>query len=174
MRWRAGIVGVTIGVIVVVGVGSYLARAHALACHRPRTAGVRAASITPDPQAARLSCGPAALVVLAKAWDVQAAARLPALFERDRAATRAVTSFYDLAAWGREAGLDLVGLKVEPQRVARLPLPAIVQVRPGHFLVLDTAGSERVVLIDQGNVTRDLSRGEFERQFTGFALCLRS
>lgn len=175
MRRCLQIVGLTIGVIVAAGASGYLLRSHSLIPCRPHKADHRLASLKPDPRTARLSCGPAALMALAEAWDAQAAERLWELLERDRAATRPVTSLHDLAAWGRQAGLDLVGLKVEPRQLARLPLPAIVQMRPDHFVVvLETADDDRVVLTDQGNVKRGLSCGECERQFTGYALCLRS
>ncbi len=45
-------------------------------------------------------------------------------------------------------------------------------MKPGHFLALTEVRDARVVVIDQGMVTREIPRRDFDRRFSGYVLCL--
>ena len=137
-----------------------------------RPGASEAASTGKEPQTVDLSCGPAALLAVAGAHDAETSSRLRAILRRDQLAIRPVSSLYDLAAWGRQAGLDPIGLRLDAQQLHRLPLPAIVHMKPGHFLALTEVRDARVVVIDQGMVTREIPRRDFDRRFSGYVLCL--
>ena len=139
------------------------------AAHSPPQAHNAAPSIT-TLRAGYLSCGPAALLAVARVRDVQTALQLREILVRDDSAARGVSSFYDLASWARHVGLDPIGLKVNPHELHRLPLPAVAHVKPDHFLALMEVDDERVVVIDQGAVTREIPRREFDRHFSGHVL----
>ena len=111
-------------------------------------------------------------MVVAGAHDPKAASRLGTVLEHEGLTTRAVSSFYDLATAAQRVDLDLIGLKIGARDLSRLPLPAIVHVRPGHFLALVAVSDERVTVIDQGRVTREIPRAAFDRRFSGYVLCL--
>jgi ABC-type bacteriocin/lantibiotic exporter with double-glycine peptidase domain len=136
---------------------------------RPASSGSASA---PEARTMHLGCGPAALLVIVSARDPQAGIRLQELLEHERAGTGPVSSFHDLAAWARRVGIDATGVRVHPQALSWLPLPAIVHTSPEHFLALMAVSDDRVVVVDQGLVQREVPRPEFERLFTGYALCL--
>jgi ABC-type bacteriocin/lantibiotic exporter with double-glycine peptidase domain len=123
---------------------------------------------------AGLSCGPAALMVVADAHDAERASRLAAILQRDGLATSPVSSLYDLAASARRAGFDPVGLKVTARQLRELPLPAVVHVKPEHFLALMDVAGDRVVVGDQGALTRTIPRRDFDARFSGYVLCFNT
>ncbi|MCK4342131.1 MAG: hypothetical protein KAY37_10465 [Phycisphaerae bacterium] len=134
----------------------------------------RAVSPHSETHTDHLSCGPAALLAVAAGHDADTASHVRAILETAGLATRPISSLYDLAACARQAGLDPIGLKVESQQLHRLPLPAIVHMKPGHFLALMDVRQDRVVVIDQGSVRREISRRVFVRRFSGYVLCFNS
>ena len=64
-----------------------------------------------------------------------------------------------------------IGLKIEATDLTKIPLPAIVHVNQNHFLALTAIDDKKAVLIDQGNLTNQITRKDFEDMFTGYALC---
>ena len=121
-----------------------------------------------------LSCGPAALLVVSRAHDAEAALRLAAILQRDGLANAPVTSFYDLAASARRAGFDPIGLNVNARHLHELPLPVLVHVKPDHFLALMSITDDSAVAVDQGALTRTIPRRDFDTRFSGYVLCFRS
>lgn len=127
--------------------------------------------ITKKLQAAPLGCGPATLATLAAAHDPQAASRLEAVLQGDRLASNSISSFYDLACWGRQVGLDLIGLRVRACSISYLPLPLIAHFELGHFVVIHCLEDTEVIISDQLKTPRAIRRDEFERVFSGYVLC---
>jgi ABC-type bacteriocin/lantibiotic exporter with double-glycine peptidase domain len=123
-------------------------------------------------QTAGLGCGPAALMAVT-AQDPLTASQLRAVLEDDQLARGPVNSLYDLATWARRVGLEPVGIKVDRRDLARVPLPVVVHVEPGHFLALMEVGCDRVVVVDQGSVTSEIPRRDFDRRFSGYVLCFK-
>ena len=116
-----------------------------------------------------LSCGPAALMVVASGHSRRAAAELDAMLGRE--AARPVTSMLDLKRWGEGVGLRPVGLRVSAEELSRVPLPAIVHLAPDHFMVLRAIDGDWAECIDQGPAARVMPREAFEERFTGNVLC---
>ena len=120
---------------------------------------------------AGVGCGPTALLEVVSAYDLDAANRLRRIMAVE-SPVGGTCSFHDLASWAERAGVEATGLKVEWQALARLPLPAIVHLRPGHFVVLHSVSHAEVEVSDRGSRRYRLSRGSFEQVFSGNVLCL--
>lgn len=164
-RGKQVVTGVTISVILA-GCGVWYAV-------NPQSATPKSGTVGRQPDTARLSCGPTALMTIASAHDAGTVARLGQILESHELATRPVTSLYDLAACAKRAGLHPIGLEVEPRHLQQLPLPAVVHVKPDHFLALVQVSNDWAVVIDQGVVKREIPRRDFDRRFSGYVLCLQ-
>ena len=168
VRAERQIAHVTIGVILLIVVLWHAVRSRTSA-DAPQIAPANAEFRTTG-----LGCGPAALLAAVNVHDANAASRLHAILQRDARAAGSMSSLYDLATWARHAGLDPIGLQVDARQLHRLPLPAIVHMKPSHFLALVEVRDDRVVVIDQGGVTCEISRRAFDRRFSGYLLWLRT
>ncbi|MBN1488410.1 MAG: hypothetical protein JXA69_00710 [Phycisphaerae bacterium] len=155
--------------------GSGLIAAGVVARHGVTTqqpASTASPSFPASPLASSPSCGPAALLTVADAHDSEAALRLREVLQHEGTSKSTVTTLYDLARWGRQAGLNLIGLKAEADALARLPLPAVVHVRPYHFLALLAVDDKQVSVVDHGTGARKIPRTRFDRLFDGYILCV--
>ncbi|MGD8452216.1 MAG: cysteine peptidase family C39 domain-containing protein [Phycisphaerae bacterium] len=159
------IAGLVVGLVLIGGVVWYTGHAHPVA--------TRAVFVDRTLRTSHLSCGPAALMAVVEAHDREAACRLRELLDGDEPANRPVSSLYELATWARRAGLRPVALKVDTRQLPRLPLPVIVHVSPDHFLALTAVSDDRVCVIDQGPMMREIPRRDFDRQFRGYVLCVQ-
>ena len=123
--------------------------------------------------AGRLPCGASALLAMG-AYEVPAVReRIQAAIANSRVASDPTCSLADLVELGRRAGLDLVGLSIQPDEVQHLPLPAIVHLKGGHFVTLVEVHRDHVVLLE-GVVARQVrERYEFDQLFSGNCLCGR-
>jgi subfamily B ATP-binding cassette protein HlyB/CyaB len=96
--------------------------------------------------------------------------RLPAEPEQIRFEAGKVDQTFnaqDIVRSARRLGLKARRTKIAPRRLEMLPLPAIVELNDGHFVVLAAASAEKVLIRDfrQDGAT-ELDRNEFEQQWT--------
>jgi ATP-binding cassette subfamily B protein len=70
----------------------------------------------------------------------------------------------------RDYGLKAVGLKLEPQDLHKLPLPAILYWEFNHFVVLERVTTRGVVIVDPANGRRRVPWSSFGGSYTGVAL----
>lgn len=120
-----------------------------------------------------MSCGPAALLAAVSACDLEAAERLRQMLDDEAPVPGALTSFHDLATWAARVGYEATGLRIESRTLAGVPLPAIAQLQPHHFVVIRSANAERVVVSEQDGRPYSMTRAGFERLFSGNILCLQ-
>ena len=118
-----------------------------------------------------LSCGPAALIKVSQAHSEKITNRLYALLRSDEKSKEPITSFYDLMNWSKAVGMKPIGLKIETTDLTKIPLPAIVHINQNHFLALTAIDDKKAALVDQGNLTKQITLKNFEDMFTGYALC---
>jgi len=71
----------------------------------------------------------------------------------------------------RTFGLAAKGVSKGVAELAALPMPLIVFWNFNHFIVVEAMDAERVWVNDPAAGRRAMLRGEFERGFTGVALC---
>lgn len=124
-------------------------------------------------ETARIGCGPAALLAAVSASDAEAALRLREILRDEIPAVGAFSSFHDLANWAERVGFEAVGLEVEPLALARVSLPAIGHLRPGHFVVIHSVSETHVVVSEPGARSYSMTRAGFEQIFSGNVLCLQ-
>ena len=91
---------------------------------------------------------------------------------RGLAGTRG-TSLSDLVALAEAEGMNCRGLRLEPEHLRRLPVPAILHWDLNHFVVLVKVGRRGVWIHDPAEGRRRYSWAELSRHFTGVALELR-
>ena len=70
----------------------------------------------------------------------------------------------------KELGLDLVGVKCTFTELAQLRVPAIAHMVDSHFLVIDGASGEYVRAFDGSLNPTVLTREDFQKKFSGYAL----
>lgn len=116
-------------------------------------------------------CGAAALATLARYH------RRPLSVERmrDLAGTdRVGTSLLGLLRGAEELGFAAKAVKGSKETLPQVPLPAIAHVMTpegrGHFVVLYRVRPDGVTVADPAQGIRQLTRTEFERDWTGFLL----
>jgi ABC-type bacteriocin/lantibiotic exporter with double-glycine peptidase domain len=79
-------------------------------------------------------------------------------------------SALDLVNAARDYGLTTRAYSVAPADLARVPAPAVVHWRFGHFVVLVRWSPQRVDIIDPATGRRSLTRAEFDAGFTGVVI----
>jgi ABC-type bacteriocin/lantibiotic exporter with double-glycine peptidase domain len=77
-----------------------------------------------------------------------------------------------LVRGARRLGLEAEGVRLEPEHLGDLPLPAILHWDLGHFVVLEQLTARGAVVVDPGTGTRHVSRAELADSFTGVAVAL--
>jgi subfamily B ATP-binding cassette protein HlyB/CyaB len=84
-----------------------------------------------------------------------------------------IFSAQDMVRSARRLGLRARRTRIAPQRLEMVPLPAIVELTPGHFVILAAVAEQKVLIRDftQEGAT-ELDRKAFENQWTGAAILL--
>jgi ABC-type bacteriocin/lantibiotic exporter with double-glycine peptidase domain/8-oxo-dGTP pyrophosphatase MutT (NUDIX family) len=80
------------------------------------------------------------------------------------------TSAFDLIRGAATFGLDLTGVRVEPERLAELPPGSILHWRDSHFVVLKRVGRRHVDVLDPATGQQRLTRADAAGAFSGVAL----
>ncbi|GAA3839614.1 hypothetical protein GCM10022226_72400 [Sphaerisporangium flaviroseum] len=75
-----------------------------------------------------------------------------------------------LVAASREYGLDTLALKIDPERLGEVALPAIAHWRGSHFVVVERCRRGRVEIVDPARGRLRPAPGEFAAGFTGVVL----
>ncbi len=75
-----------------------------------------------------------------------------------------------IVAGARESGLNAKAFSLEPEDLARIPMPAVVHWEFNHFVVVERWTPERVDIVDPGPGRRRLTAEEFNEGFTGVLL----
>ena len=70
----------------------------------------------------------------------------------------------------RGYGLNAAGLRIDPEELGKLPLPAILHWEFNHFVVLERVDKRGVVLVDPGRGRRKVSWSSLGASYTGVAL----
>ncbi|MGI5162296.1 peptidase domain-containing ABC transporter [Microbispora sp. CA-102843] len=70
----------------------------------------------------------------------------------------------------REHGLKARGFSLDPEDLARVPLPAVAHWEFNHFVVIERWSVDRVDIVDPGQGRRRLTQDEFSAAFTGVLL----
>ncbi|MEU6424326.1 peptidase domain-containing ABC transporter [Microbispora sp. NPDC046973] len=70
----------------------------------------------------------------------------------------------------REHGLKARGFSLDPEDLARVPLPAVAHWEFNHFVVVERWSPDRVDIVDPGQGRRRLTQEEFSAAFTGVLL----
>lgn len=76
----------------------------------------------------------------------------------------------DLINMTDKLGLSTRALRLEPDGLKDLSLPAILHWDMNHFVVLEKVTMRRFIILDPAHGRIDLSQGELSRHFTGIAL----
>ncbi len=97
---------------------------------------------------------------------------LPDLRARGLAGTRGST-LNDLIALAEAEGLNCRGLRLEPEHLRRLAVPAVLHWDLNHFVVLAKVGRRGIWIHDPAQGRRRMSWAEVSKHFTGVALELR-
>jgi ABC-type bacteriocin/lantibiotic exporter with double-glycine peptidase domain len=75
-----------------------------------------------------------------------------------------------IVAGARESGLTAKAFSLEPEDLARIPMPAIVHWEFNHFVVVERWAPDRVDIVDPARGRRRLTAEEFNAGFTGVLL----
>ncbi|WP_214413343.1 peptidase domain-containing ABC transporter [Sphaerisporangium fuscum] len=75
-----------------------------------------------------------------------------------------------IVAGARESGLNAKAFSLEPEDLARIPMPAVVHWEFNHFVVVERWAPDRVDIVDPGLGRRRLTAEEFNEGFTGVVL----
>ncbi|MGB6056508.1 MAG: NHLP family bacteriocin export ABC transporter peptidase/permease/ATPase subunit [Burkholderiaceae bacterium] len=114
-----------------------------------------------------LECGAAALaMVLAHHGRWVPMEELRVLCGISRDGSKAL----NLVKAARTLGFDARGMRLEPQGLADIPLPAILFVDMNHFVVLEGTSPGWFDINDPGGGRRRISAAEFDGMFSGIAL----
>ena len=112
-------------------------------------------------------CGPSCLaMVLGGLGRATTVRELRPLFEVGRDGTSARR----IVEAARACGLDARGVRVSPEALDSVRLPAIAHWRHDHFTVVEKVGPRRVRVVDPGAGRRRMPRAEFLAHFTGTIL----
>lgn len=76
----------------------------------------------------------------------------------------------DLLRGARQHGLEARGLRLEPQALAQLRLPAVLHWELNHFVVLERVRRAGVTVVDPANGRRKIDAEVLDRSFSGVAL----
>ena len=79
------------------------------------------------------------------------------------------TSLRSICTAAEELGLAARSVKVSPENLDRMPLPAICHWDADHWLVLYHLNGRKAFVADPGLGFRRIPREEFERRWTGYA-----
>lgn len=119
-------------------------------------------------QSAAAECGLACVGMIANYHGYQT--DLPTLRRRFEISMKGAT-FQDLVAIGEEIGLGARALKLEPEDLGSLRVPAILHWNLSHFVVLKRViGFSKFEIFDPAEGRQILTRDEVDQQFTGVAL----
>ncbi len=77
----------------------------------------------------------------------------------------------ELLNTARTQGLYAQGCQMKWQELRKAPLPLIAHWRFHEFVVVTAIGSKHITIQSPSEGCITVSRGEFERQFTGVAIC---
>ncbi|GAA3203179.1 NHLP family bacteriocin export ABC transporter peptidase/permease/ATPase subunit [Nonomuraea helvata] len=75
-----------------------------------------------------------------------------------------------VVAGARESGLTAKAFSLEPEDLARIPMPAVVHWEFNHFVVVERWAPDRVDIVDPARGRRRLTAEEFDAGFTGVLL----
>jgi ATP-binding cassette subfamily B protein RaxB len=112
-------------------------------------------------------CGLACVAMVA-AWHGHRV-NLPGLRQLHPISAKGAT-LADLMAIAADLQLAPRALRLEPEELAQLQLPAILHWDLNHFVVLEKVGARGIVILDPATGRRTLTMAEFGRHFTGVAM----
>ena len=136
-----------------------------------RRLAARSVDVAPILQMEALECGPACLaMVLAHYGRFVPLEELRIVCGVSRDGSRAAT----IVRAARIYGLDAQGIRLQPQQLAQVALPAIAHWNRNHFVVVSRIGRGEVHLMDPASGAVTVSTEQFARQFSGTALTFRS
>ncbi len=114
-----------------------------------------------------LECGAAALaMVLAHHGRWIPLKELRVLCGVSRDGSKALS----LVKAARTLGFDARGMRLEPEDLADIPLPAILFIDMNHFVVLEGTGPGCFYVNDPSGGRRKIAAGDFDGMFSGIAL----
>ncbi len=131
---------------------------------KPRFQRVKTPTIL---QMEALECGAAALaMVLAhhKRWVPLEELRVLCGVSRDG------SKALNIVKAARSLGMDAKGMRLEPQGLHSLALPAIIFVNMNHFVVLEGTGPKCFYINDPATGRREVNADDFDGMFSGIAL----
>src|SRR5262245_57516380 len=76
----------------------------------------------------------------------------------------------DLLRGARQHGLEARGMKLKPQALSQLRLPAVLHWELNHFVVLERVRRGGVTIVDPSSGRRKIDREVLDKSFSGVAL----
>ncbi|WP_424535970.1 peptidase domain-containing ABC transporter [Sphaerisporangium viridialbum] len=112
-------------------------------------------------------CGPACLTMVLDHYGLRTTTR--EVTERAGVSRDGLTA-KALVAVAREYGMDTVALRIAPERIGEVTLPAIAHWNPAHFVVVERAGRGHVTIVDPARGRLRLTAAEFTAGFNGVVI----
>lgn len=132
--------------------------------HRPRRRAIRRFPVLRQLDA--MDCGAACLGMIARYYGRPVS--MPFLRHVSRSSADGVT-LKGLRQGAEATGLELRPMRISPERLGSVPLPAIVHWEGNHWIILVAVGDTWVRVADPAIGLRRLRRDEFEQGWTGYA-----
>lgn len=155
-------------VVALLALGTVVARASADQAHvfarlrRTQAADVR--------QTTARTCGPAALATLCQYRGIPAT---EAEIARLAGTTARGTSMWGLLRAAEQKGLAAEACRLTLGELRHAPKPALLFLRPGHFVLVTETGTDGVTVLDPSIGKRRLTPDELQRQWRGETLLVR-
>lgn len=119
-------------------------------------------------QSQSASCGPAALAMVANAWEIETSERELIFLAQT---TNAGTTLSNLVQAGNFIGLDIYGLKLSASDLVKANKPLIAYINSRHGVVVEDATEKEISIIDPAYGGRKrLSITEFSKMWKGASL----
>jgi ATP-binding cassette subfamily B protein len=123
--------------------------------------------IIPVLQSNAVECGAACLTMICNGFGKNVT--LDECVEQIRSG-RGGTSAADIQEAALSYGLSTNAYAVEPDQIKDLNLPAIIHWGFNHFVVLENWTKRKIIIVDPSKGRREVTRSEFEKNFTGVIL----
>ncbi|MDN4495533.1 peptidase domain-containing ABC transporter [Ureibacillus aquaedulcis] len=82
------------------------------------------------------------------------------------------TSLFHLKKVAEQIGFESKGFRLPSSNLTEIPLPAVLFWGENHYVVLEKIDHGKFQIVDPGSGRRTLSKEDFEKQYTGYALTL--
>jgi len=82
------------------------------------------------------------------------------------------TTMYDLYKAARSKRLYAVGMKIGVKDLTKLRIPAIALLWNNHFVVVESTGTDTLIITDPPNKPQPISKENFQNMYSGFALLI--